>query len=568
MKKQLKRIISVVLVLSLVLSAGSSVYAYPAVQDEIGDISRGKAIVNAFGVVADALIIGVARMFPSVDWPDIEDYQSENFYTGTSSFKTGYQQGDVWYAGYGSRSIVPDDLAERGYTVAGEFHITQELCYDMLEGDDQRVNAVALKVNQNGETVIFASIDGFGMTSTNVRRIRERLEDFAEQNNIVSINVTMSHAHSCIDTHGLGASILGLVGDSILRGLLKPLSIFGYKYEKESTDDAFMELVYSQAQAAVTEAVNSMKPGTMSFASYDISDMVYDKQLPDVCDRNVNRIKFVPVDTNAREIWLVNMGVHPVRMGGKGVASSDYPGALVRYASETQNADVAFYQGAQLAITREESVLKLDEDAQYNAITDEAEKAFYAVCAYAKEIVTRMSGTPVESFPIEPILNIRHTEFNLGVDNSLLLLISKLQMINNIVVNTSWDFTDARIITEVGYCELGSNLAIGMMPGELDPEIAFGGTRTAAESWNGTDWQFAPYKDMVGGRKLIMFGITNDQIGYIVPDNDYAHAFASLFQDQIGGSRNKHYEEMISLGSNTASGVAQAFSDTVNSTKQ
>lgn len=566
MKKRVMRTVSVILVLCLTLSAGGAAYAYPSLQaDEIGDISHGKAIVNTFGVVADALITTVARMFPSVDWPDMEDYVSENFYEGTASFSETSEPTDVWYAGYGSRSLIPADLAERGYITAGEFHITKELCRDILEGDDQRVNAVALKVNENGETVIFASIDGFGMSSTNVRRIRARLDDFAKQNNIVSINVTMSHAHSGIDTHGLGASILGLVGESILRGILKPLSIFGYKYEKESTDSAFMELLYTQAEAAVKEAVGSMQPGSLSFASYDISDMLHDKQLPNVYDTNVNQIKFIPAAPAGRQIWLVNMGVHPVRMSGKGVVSSDYPGAIVRYAAQTQNADVAFYQGAQLAITRDETILNLGENTEYNALETEAERGFYAVNAYAKEIVTRMTGEAVESFAIEPILNIRHSELDLGVDNSLLLLIAKLQMINNIVVKTSLDFTKSRIITEVGYCELGKNLAIGMMPGELAPEIAFGGTRTAAESWNGTDWQYAPYKDIVGERKLIMFGLTNDQIGYIVPDNDYAHAFASLFENQIGGGANKHYEEMISLGGETASGIAKAFTDTVNS---
>lgn len=569
MRKRIIRIISVILAFSLVFSASSAVLAAEPPADNVGDISTGKAVVNAFGVVADALITGVARLLPAVCWPDIDEYESENFYTGTSGFASDYAQGDTWYAGYGSESIIPDDFKGKGYVTAGDFHITKELCNKILDGDDQRVAAVALKINEAGETVLFISVDGFGMTSTNVRTLRGRLSELAAENNIVSINVSLSHAHSCIDTHGLGASILGLVGQSIVRGLMNPLRFFGIKREIKSTDDAFMELLYSQAVKAAATAVSSMQPGTLSYNSFDIGDMIHDKQLPNVYDTNVNQIEFIPFNDNARRIWLVNMGVHPVRMGGDGVVSSDYPGAIVRMASKMANADVAFYQGAQLAITREESVLNLNGSDEYNSLATEAERSFYAVNAYGKEVVKRiMTAEPVESFELEPILNIRHKELSLPVTNSLLLLIAKIEMINNIVVRTSLDFTDSRVITEVGYCELGKHLAIGIMPGELAPEIAFGGTRSAAQSWNGTDWQYSPFKDVVGSeRKLIMFGLTNDQIGYIVPDNDYAHAFASLFEDLIGGGTNKHYEEMISLGKDTASGIAKAFIEAVNETK-
>lgn len=567
MKKRIIGIISVILAFSLILTANGVAAEPPA--DSVGDISRGKAVVNAFGVVADALITGVARLFPPVDWPSIDEYQSENFLTGTAAFAREYTQGDTWYAGYGSESIIPEDFEENGYVTAGDFHITKELCSKILEGDDQRVAAVALKINEDGETVLFISIDGFGMTSTNVRTLRGRLAELAQANNIVSINVSLSHAHSCIDTHGLGASILGLVGQSIIRGLLSPLRLFGIKRETKSTDEAFMELLYSQSLKAASAAISAMQPGTMSYNAFDIGDLIHDKQLPNVYDTNVNQIKFIPFNEGAREIWLVNMGVHPVRMGGDRVVSSDYPGAIVRMASELANADAAFYQGAQLAITREEAGLNLGGSDEYNSLATEAEKSFFAVNAYGKEVVSRMmTAEPVESVELEPILNIRHKELSLPVTNSLLLLIAKIEMINNIVVKTSIDFTQSRVITEVGYCELGKHLAIGIMPGELDPEIAFGGTRTAAESWNGTDWKYPPFNEVVGSeRKLIMFGLTNDQIGYIVPDNDYAHAFASLFEDLIGGGANKHYEEMISLGKGTAPGIAQAFIEAVNETK-
>ena len=43
----------------------------------------------------------------------------------------------------------------------------------------------------------------------------------------------------------------------------------------------------------------------------------------------------------------------------------------------------------------------------------------------------------------------------------------------------------------------------------------------AAESWTGTGWDFAPWAETCGAEELICFGLCNDQIGYILCENDY-----------------------------------------------
>ena len=41
------------------------------------------------------------------------------------------------------------------------------------------------------------------------------------------------------------------------------------------------------------------------------------------------------------------------------------------------------------------------------------------------------------------------------------------------------------------------------------------------DSWIGEDWEYPSMRDIVGGRKLMVLGLTNDQIGYITADNNY-----------------------------------------------
>ena len=71
------------------------------------------------------------------------------------------------------------------------------------------------------------------------------------------------------------------------------------------------------------------------------------------------------------------------------------------------------------------------------------------------------------------------------------------------------------------YVEPNGAVKVVISGGELAPEIAFGGATTAEESWSGEAWEFDPICDNVDGRKLIVFGITNDQTGYMLTDNSW-----------------------------------------------
>ena len=106
------------------------------------------------------------------------------------------------------------------------------------------------------------------------------------------------------------------------------------------------------------------------------------------------------------------------------------------------------------------------------------------------------------------------------VDNKALQFIASTGLLANEGIKTADG--DLKIPTEIGYMEIGDNLAFALIPGELAPEIAFGGACEAKDSWLGKDWNYPSMQDIVGkDRKLMVFGLTNDQIGYILSDNDY-----------------------------------------------
>jgi len=120
---------------------------------------------------------------------------------------------------------------------------------------------------------------------------------------------------------------------------------------------------------------------------------------------------------------------------------------------------------------------------------------------------------------VEPILNIAHRDVFVTVDNHALEFIASTGLLANEGVRAKDG--SMRIPTEIGYMEMGTDLAFALIPGELAPEIAFGGGTEAKDSWTGEDWKYPSMQDIVGGRKLMVLGLTNDQIGYIIADNNY-----------------------------------------------
>ena len=114
------------------------------------------------------------------------------------------------------------------------------------------------------------------------------------------------------------------------------------------------------------------------------------------------------------------------------------------------------------------------------------------------------------------------------------------------------------MVSEMSYIEIGTEdfgFAIGLMPGELAPELAWGGTMKADTAWNGVDFEHEPMANEVGYRQLIICSQANDAIGYILPDNDYGPGLRTAIMRRP------------SLGSQHRFNTVKIFAELVASTK-
>ena len=101
------------------------------------------------------------------------------------------------------------------------------------------------------------------------------------------------------------------------------------------------------------------------------------------------------------------------------------------------------------------------------------------------------------------------------------------------------------------YMELGGKLGVALVPGEIEPAILWGGAASAAESWNGESWDYAPLAKTCGAERLICFGLCNDQAGYILCDNDYRSMLTeneeiNAVSSKVGSQMTEAFEALIS----------------------
>ncbi|MEE1504604.1 MAG: hypothetical protein UGF89_10220 [Acutalibacteraceae bacterium] len=540
-KKVLAVILSLILAFSVIaVPVGAADISFDEIS--VGDINlENFNIENFFNQVIDKLIAFVLtylnQFWPGYDdqWVGQDEYVPEYFYTGEESFDTEVAEGAQWKLGFDGESLLDGiDATSGDYFLAGTLEpIAGRVPVKVI--DDQRVRVYAVTDGVSG-VVIQAVIDGFGLSRGDVQIIRERMEDFAKKNGVVAINVSVLHQHSCIDTLGmnvpLAQALLFNTGNAAAGGILGDL-----KVEK---NQQFMENLYAKTVLAMKRAVNNMKPGDLYYGYADINELIYDKRDPQSYDPNINRLRFVPED-DTQETWILEAGIHCTMLGaGPDELTADFPYYIERAINTSKyGANVVYVQGAELAITTDCDSLNLPEDM------DGVDR----MVAYGEAVAERVMAID-NDVKLDPVLNIKMVEVRLDVTNEILTLAAREDVLNPVIVKTEDDY---QMITEIGYMELGKDaesVAIFICPGEFEPALIYGGPESGDASWSGEDWGYEPLKNFTSCENVMVFGLSNDQAGYVLKDNEYHSMFTeneeiNVICDTAGSTFVEAFMELI-----------------------
>lgn len=524
----------------IALGVGAGYLAYKNIDED----KRKRFEYDASDKAIRAAVRGISRLFPRNDLPLKQEYIPENFYTGTQTFIDKPKARAKWSLGYATASILSSmDYKASKHYIGGYLNYPPNVVDGII--DDQCVRAIALDDGSGRGISIFAVIDCIGISVTDIRRIRALLSEYAKEHNINCINVSATHCHSGVDTQGIWGDLLpGAIVENFK------------KIRKGETDNfqsgrnpKFMDDLYITAAQTIKNAVEDMKKGALYRAVSDEKKYSRDKRLPDVTEKDLTTLRFVP-DDGSRQTIAVFAAAHPVALGEKNTkVSSDYPYYLVDELNKNDYNGI-FFQGPQLAVSVHGDVI----DEELNESEQEGYMKFgRGLARYAMSLI----GSDKET-TVKPILNVRISEALIPAENEILALVGKTGLVTNIALRSGRKPSDMVFVTEVGYVQLGENQRFAMVPGEFAPELLLGGTYSAEDSYRKQEWELPPMTSMVKpDAKLTVIGLCNDSIGYILPANDYGSITAP-----------KHYEESVSAGPRAAEIIVKTFQSLVEQTSK
>lgn len=552
MKKRVLRYVSLALCV-VMLFTGSMLgtnAAQPQEESAVADTVM-KGLYNALNVVVEGLVKTICTIYldPN-DWQHLDDYDSDEigFMPGREAYQTEAAENAVWKLGYAKKSIVPDDIN------SGKYNLGRDLLNKYAQGvyDDQCIRVTVLDDNSGEGAVVLAAVDALGVTSTDTRTIRKAILEYCEKNDIkvASINISATHAHSALDTQGVSTEFFTKLLAAFWMNLfgLDNMTIPGLE-----TAEAFKQHFIDTSVEAIKEALGKMEEGKLYFTEIDMSEYFKDKReliskedLPETAS-----FCFVPASGNA-PTYISDITCHATSFSASnGLVGSDYIYYIDEYIKETNGGNFIMIPGAVGQVSR-------DIDIDTTGMTEYEEKG--ADARYLGKHLGEMIISADYATELEPIINAKHRELFITPENSILTLACEIGLVNNKIFYTGTGFgREYCMATEMGYLEFGNKIGLALFPAELYPEVFWDDEITDGTNWDGTEWPYDSLATAVEGVDTYAVSLTNDAIGYVLTDNNFA------FMGHIIGEEIA--DETLSVGKHTGSYLVTEYYALLDSLK-
>lgn len=441
-----------------------------------------------------------------------------------------YNGPGLWSVGFGSAELIPDDYDPASDSFGSAYYVAGYRNDNVATGmlDPQYARAAYISDN-NGNAIVVASVDCVGMSKSFIDEIKAGLSDIVRQYRLTAIHIASTHTHAGIDTLGLW----GPVG-------------------QDGKNTAFMEKVKLGTCEAIRLACESARDGSLYYGKADTGDLQRDSRLPHVYDTYVHRIRFEPAD-GSPGLQIINYGAHAESLRSQNSkVSADFPCYMGRKIKAETGDDYMFFAGAVGGLIMTE-------------MQKDATGAEYPVEQNVVVTGERLAGHVLsieDEIKLEPRIIDRTYIIKVNLDNKVYILLSSLGVLDAKPVPGGGSYGLA-LETQASLLSLGG-LNIALVPGELFPELAYGGSKgdnIAFEQAANPDAE--PYRTLVeitGDPNLLVWGLCDDEVGYIVAPNDFLlDADNPYFTEAYDVFGRKHYEETNSVGIEMYYRLAEAF---------
>lgn len=430
---------------------------------------------------------------------------------------------DMFNAGFACKTVMPADVTSKKYYIAGyrmDHPVTGV-------NDPLTVSAMWLDCKDEGG-IVLVSADVIGLTGYDVNTVRESLGDFMKKTGCKLVSISCTHSHASLDTVGYW-------------GRLMP--------PQSGVDKEYL----AQLQAAIKEvcikAYENRKEGKLYMGDTHVPEAVEGGRAQK--NDRLTRMRFVPADGSA-ETWMLNFCAHPNTMGGDCTKiSADYPYYMREYINREKKVNVLFSSGAIAAA----NIAELAEDR-----TERTRLGGEMLGKAALEISNDVQ--------LDAEITVVHQPYYAPIENYVLGFMFILGLVHARAYPNKDSSLGIALLTEMNYIKIGSQKIL-TLGGEAFAESIWGGYFDAANSGTGLSPEInaKPLAEIANDPNLIIYGVSNDMTGYMVPSNNVVlhptQAYLSSYRDNL--DRN-HYHETNGLNCKITHIIADEFAGIVERT--
>jgi hypothetical protein len=344
---------------------------------------------------------------------------------------------------------------------------------------------------QPGETpLVICGVDSIGLFWDDVLRVRQTVK--AKLGRDADVIVAALHDHQAPDTMGL----------------------WGPNSATSGINEEYSSFVIERTAEAALAAIGNLRPASIALAKThppELDSFIHDNRPPDVHDAELILLAVTGADGKPIAT-LINWANHPETLGSRNTQiTADYPAAIYKRLEERRGGVAVFVNGA---VGGMQSPL----GAKLLGIPDNSfEKA--------ERIGQRVADIGADALEHAGAVNVTRYEFEERIVHIPIANQGFEQAAQANIYHGRKPSVDGQTSVPVGLIRLldGSKpmLEIALVPGELYPELSVGGI----QKYDGADFPDAPaepaIKSLMHAPYRMLFGLANDEIGYIIPKSEW-----------------------------------------------
>ncbi|MCX6624463.1 MAG: hypothetical protein NTY38_26055 [Acidobacteria bacterium] len=395
--------------------------------------------------------------------------------------------------------------------------------------DDLFVRCLALRAG--GSPTVLCGVDSIGLFADDTNRIRKAA--IAQLGQAADIVVASLHDHEAPDTMGL----------------------WGPSYDKSGINEDYNRFLAEQTVEAIVESVKKLAPAEIAFASVrkpELDAFIHDNRPPDVHDAEVIALRLRANKGGAPIATLVNWANHPETLADENtLITADNNAALYTTLERELGGTAVFLNGA-VGGMQSSLGAKLKE-ADGSAVPDrsfrKAEIIGQTVAKLAVDGPRKARWRKVDR------ITYREALAKVPIANRNFQMAAAAGLFKGRKQAMAGGFNEV----PVGFLRLSAAgkpiLEAACIPGELYPELSVGGV----ERYAGADFpdvEIEPaIKPKMTAEFRMLFGLANDEIGYIIPKAEWDNVAPWL-----QSAPKRWYGEVNSTGPETAPVILKTLS--------